>query len=681
MKNNQNNANELPLSDLTIAELFTDDKSQVTYQIPMYQRNYAWSDDEIKALIQDVSDACDVNKPAYYIGTLVTYQHDNTLEVIDGQQRLTTIFLILACLGEGEMVRNRLTYRAREISNRTLTDIIDGKVDKSTPTKDDTVGIINGYKVIKGEFGDSKAKKQQFRDYFLNHVHIIRYKVPKDIDLNHYFEVMNSRGEQLESHEIVKSNLMQKLNDDNERAKFAQIWDACSVMNTYIQQQLPCNKSQREAIFGSSLHDFSAEKFEDIELKQATEESRKLSIKDLIKPENAGSYQQAEGEEQTYTFLPIIDFPNFLLIVLKLTIKPSKKDSFTLDDKQLLKQFELARLNEENVKKFAFNLLKAKYFLDNYIVHHKLTGNDKNADETQWDLEHFSVSGEKTEKYVPLNLVSGNKAEDKALQQRLVHLLSMFEITYTARQRKNYLFYCMMYLFSKAEDGPAGYCDFLQKLARKYLINIYFNRDALTDNYQPKPDSFDGQILTDKGEINLGYNKEFNSFDAVYGHAGTKIPQFLFNYLDYKIWDKYEKTLRGENQKVGSPIRKRFFDELGCPDFGLDYFKDFYFSRTRRSLEHFFPQANVKNKNIDVNCFGNFALIGLSTNINGSNWDPQIKVDHYLKDTSGKVSRVSVASLKFLIMMKRAEKDEKWENEQIKDHQEKMVKILTDWKL
>ena len=46
---------------------------------------------------------------------------------------------------------------------------------------------------------------------YQNKVHIIHYQVPKDIDLNHYFEIMNSRGEQLEKHEIEKARLMSVL--------------------------------------------------------------------------------------------------------------------------------------------------------------------------------------------------------------------------------------------------------------------------------------------------------------------------------------------------------------------------------------------------------------------------------------------------------------------------------------
>ena len=85
------------------------------------------------------------------------------------------------------------------------------------------------------------------KDFFLNKVHIIHYRVPKDVDLNHYFEVMNSRGEQLEKHEIVKAKLSEQLiGDEDAMEKFSRIWEACSdtccpCRNTFSATSFPIN--------------------------------------------------------------------------------------------------------------------------------------------------------------------------------------------------------------------------------------------------------------------------------------------------------------------------------------------------------------------------------------------------------------------------------------------------------
>ena len=238
------NKNDLPLKDISIRELFCQGERNV-YEIPVYQRNYAWEKDEICALIRDVRDSMSkVEKPTYYIGTLVTYDKgDRVYEVIDGQQRLTTIYLILKAL-EVEKISNKLTYRARRKSDDTLASI--PKFD----TDNLDVGIKNGYGFAVEEIDENE--KKEFKDYILDNVRIIHYVVPRDIDLNHYFEIMNSRGEQLEKHEIIKARLMKPLSDEDSNI-FSKIWDACSEMNVYVQQMT--DSKVRANVFGKKLYE------------------------------------------------------------------------------------------------------------------------------------------------------------------------------------------------------------------------------------------------------------------------------------------------------------------------------------------------------------------------------------------------------------------------------------------
>ena len=77
--------NPLPLKEVSIEELFIGGEKSV-YEIPIYQRNYAWEKDEIATLVQDIYDAYkkDANRP-YYIGTLVSHHKgDRVFEIIDG---------------------------------------------------------------------------------------------------------------------------------------------------------------------------------------------------------------------------------------------------------------------------------------------------------------------------------------------------------------------------------------------------------------------------------------------------------------------------------------------------------------------------------------------------------------------------------------------------------------------
>lgn len=660
----------LPLKEQSIAELYNGNTA--TYEVPIYQRNYAWEEDEITALIQDVYDAFLKNKDfknntTYFIGTLVSYHKgDNVYEVIDGQQRLTTINLVLTALGI--KVQNKLTYRARKKSNDTINSIPDFNVDQ----RDN--GIINGYHHAKNAINKIVQEnfKEKFIAYFQNNVHLIHYNVPKDIDLNHYFEIMNSRGEQLEKHEIIKARLIEKLNEEDKET-FSQLWEYCSEMNVYIQQ-----KYKQKIIFDDWYKNSKALEFKDLPKVEA--KTGKKSILDFINGKVSDNLRA--DEDRLDTFQPIIDFSNFLLIVLKLTrIKESDFNpiNFTLDDKELIHEFDKVHINEEFVKKFGFNLLKAKYFLDNYIVHH--SNENDTIDSNPWKLQFWHKEGK--------NEYPKNLGGDNELQPRLVHLLSMFEVSFTARQRKNYLFYCLLHLFEKGTDIEEYY-QFLNGLADKYFKDIYLDANNLNTINTPVPGSFDSTVLCgNKLEIETKNLKL--DFSEIYGD-GTKasngIPLFVFNYLDYKIWEKYFIELRGEKTNEGSRERKEFFETLGCSDFGLEVFKQFYFSRTRRSLEHFYPQAKADGKEnrptqSQINCLGNYAMIGSEINSSGNSWDPSAKLSHYLD--AGKIKQISVASIKFMIMMQKCKDNEMqanrergfdWIFEDIKEHQDKMEYIL-----
>ena len=93
---------ELKPELLTVGKLFADN-----YLIPVYQRNYAWRAEQIEQLISDIQDSVVGGQNDYFLGNLVVIKRgrEDEFEVIDGQQRLTTLYLLLTFLeqdGEGE---------------------------------------------------------------------------------------------------------------------------------------------------------------------------------------------------------------------------------------------------------------------------------------------------------------------------------------------------------------------------------------------------------------------------------------------------------------------------------------------------------------------------------------------------------------------------------------------------
>lgn len=261
---------------LTISDLF-DDENKCKYIIPIYQRNYAWGDNEINSLLQDIKNACEKNKEQdknYYIGSLVVYRRENgDFEVIDGQQRLTTLTLIMHQLGK--LGSKNVFFEHRDESEQALSNLNSEKLPSNFSQ---ALEIIN-----KGihEWGDNKTNIAKF---LLEKVEIIRTEVPEGTDLNHYFEIMNTRGEQLEKHEVLKARLMDML-PENEQSLFAKIWDACSDMSRYavmgfdptIREVIFSDKwSEKPKCFIKIIQDIE-EYNKEIE-KKNKEENKKLSI-------------------------------------------------------------------------------------------------------------------------------------------------------------------------------------------------------------------------------------------------------------------------------------------------------------------------------------------------------------------------------------------------------------------
>src|SRR5574337_1442923 len=104
------------------------------YIVPDYQREYVWTEKEVEQLLQDIDEEFDVGeRREYFIGTVLVSptQQKNHFDVIDGQQRLTTFFLLLCALRhlfQGEPQRQM-------ISGLVSTSYVDGDGEVQTSLK------------------------------------------------------------------------------------------------------------------------------------------------------------------------------------------------------------------------------------------------------------------------------------------------------------------------------------------------------------------------------------------------------------------------------------------------------------------------------------------------------------------------------------------------------------------
>lgn len=622
---------------LTINELLNLNKDK--YIIPIYQRNYAWGDDEISLLIQDLWNAYEKNKNNYYIGSLVIYKRENGyLEVIDGQQRLTTLTLIMHYLKSDTFVRN-VYFEHRNDSDYALENLDSNSIPDV---------FKNALKSIKKywETDRTKEERMSLAEFLQENVKIIRTEVPEDTDLNHYFEIMNTRGEQLEKHEIIKAALMEVLDTDNERSIFAKIWDACSDMSRYVVMGI--NQSLRENIFGKNWENTIPKKFneiiENIANTEKTQHSdngpanEEQSILQLIidDKEHPHPSQEKETELTDGRFNSVIDFPNFLMHILKIYLESINKVTFkeiSLDEKELLHDFHNEDWNKEKIVNFIDTLLSCRYLFDKYII----KSNSLRSENEHWSL--WKIIKEESKNYYYKNVFgidNGNSTDTEETNDKTknaIMLLSMFHVSNPSRIYKNWLYATLRWLFAnKKSITQETYIHFLENLCDKFYFenNCNGNRDFMKI------------ILNDNYTIS-SVHKTWND--------GVNVPNFVFNRLDYQLW-KYPEKVEDFSDKKQS------------------IWKNFRFS-FRSSVEHHYPQNPSQDSRLDkldtnvLDNFGNLYLLSQSKNSRLSNLPPNLKRQYYEKE-------VAYDSLKQAIMMNYPN----WTESEIKDHEEKMLKIL-----
>lgn len=610
---------------LSVNRLLNED----TYAIPLYQRNFAWTYDEIEQLLNDVADAFQEKRDNYYIGTLVVNEENDLFKIIDGQQRTTALNLIALALkhefGFDRLKAVNLTFPARKKSNDNIQKLfINEKI-----SEDDENELTRGYRhakdALKKVLGERQLEPQPFVDYLFNKVIIFRSILPKDLDLNLYFERFNSRGEQLEAHEILKAQMMAKFGIDQEMAqKFARIWDACAEFDKPVASQFKMrrkradNFQERERIFGWHFSNYSFHNiYDDIDFYQ--NERRKLS--DILGIKVNEKITESEKDFGDYT--QVIDFPTFLLHVLAIW-EGKDTSEVQLDDKKLLTLFDIKNKNETWVIEFSEFLLRMKHIFDNFIVRNSnMDSSSRNKDE--WFLQkgtyyEYQPNGKAKEHYIVEERFTKNTFSDSEINKNLILLQSMFAVTFTANRDSRWLYEVLQFLFKHIEElndqeFAIRFKDFLEKMAVRYAEGRLFAEENIIKTY---------------GDI----------------------PVYAFNFVDYILWKNREE--------LGRKYKSIKFDQ----------FKFAY----RRSIEHWFPQHPNSDERVEkmddqfLHSFGNLCIITDSQNSKFGNLVPSAKY----KQWEGIFDR---QSLKLQIMASITEKT-KWESDQIKGLEKEILPMV-----
>ena len=652
----------------TIKDLLSTD----SYVIPIYQRDYAWDNKQIMQLVQDIADSAkkaeNNQDKVYYIGTLIAFEQKQgesvIYQTIDGQQRLTTLTLLLSFLkNEHKEIDTTwygnqiLSFDCRKKSSDTLDALFNGKALEETEYN---ITIKQGYADIKKCFNpickETRVSTKQFCDYLFNNVKILRVLVPEDTDLNHYFEIMNSRGEQLEKHEILKAQCLNVLEGlPNEEYIFNLIWEACANMERYVQYGF--STAQRDTLFGTDENykwnriptksDLYTKITVPVTTADNTGDEKPPKIWDIITDDK---YSHKPGSEEPDTSIPVrfntvVNFSNFLLHILRI----QTQEDVPLDDKRLIDSFDdyLFKGSKEEqleaVKEFGYNLLKGKLLYDKYIIKREfINGTDK------WSLKRFHIY--KTENNKESQSYSGTFSElegsSEEENREILMLLSMFHVSNPTLVYKHWLNGALNWLFTNSCPKAKDYKKYLENMAKAFLFDHYLAKKPL-DYYEI--------IFKNSGNC---VTNILNQIDTNLLNQGEDVENFIFNYLDYILWQDYNKD------------RKYFPKDL--EDKRISNFEYTF----RSSVEHYYPQKPIEGKESEIpdewlHNFGNLCLISSSKNSKLNNYMPFSKKEHYKKSPT-------IDSIKQRIMMSYDQWDIDGENHfnEIEDHYIKMKDCL-----
>ncbi len=236
-------------NDLTITTLFKD-----FYTVPDFQREFVWERENVEKLLQDIQEEFyDEEKKLiagseYFLGSVVvTKDSQGVYQLIDGQQRMTTIYLILCVardafveLGEtptivlqqqisdyysdpntGEDIQQHRLTLQYEDSDRILEKIVSGDVPVTQlkSTTNSVRRILTAYKTIRAfysaELRNNPAEIRKFLAAFTNRIKLIRILTPSVANALKVFETINDRGVGLNAMDLLKNLLFMKTHSED----------------------------------------------------------------------------------------------------------------------------------------------------------------------------------------------------------------------------------------------------------------------------------------------------------------------------------------------------------------------------------------------------------------------------------------------------------------------------------
>ncbi|MGO4771111.1 DUF262 domain-containing protein [Flavobacterium sp. W22_SRS_FK3] len=222
----------------SVEEVFSDDgylkeQSKEFFNIPLYQRGYKWESKHVIKLLNDIYNFEHADTKFYCLQNITIVQKDNYFNVIDGQQRLTTLTILLAYLNQKTLVYNKVRFpnnSIREETNKFLNEIITNNeaifpdhswdfFSESNPNYDhqDIYHIYNVYETIEIWFSAKinetpSFDKELYKTKLLKHVKVIINKIDDaNTSEEKIFGNLNSKRIALDGADLIRAILITRV--------------------------------------------------------------------------------------------------------------------------------------------------------------------------------------------------------------------------------------------------------------------------------------------------------------------------------------------------------------------------------------------------------------------------------------------------------------------------------------
>lgn len=201
------------LKIVTIRELLNKDESNGKLKIPRYQRPYRWTSESALTLVMDTYEAFDNKVKEYRMGTVVLHkpsvqndaENNTVFDIVDGQQRLTTISIILFAL------KKRTKNGTDDIPSSLLDEEYSGESIKC---------IARNFKIVNRKIEEiDENKVEEYYEYILDSCTVVKIVTEDEQEAFQFFDSQNSRGKELAPHDILKSYHLRLMGDEEEGEK------------------------------------------------------------------------------------------------------------------------------------------------------------------------------------------------------------------------------------------------------------------------------------------------------------------------------------------------------------------------------------------------------------------------------------------------------------------------------